>query len=98
MLEAYARDLPRDLVSQRHVMGILSELIWAAQCSRSGSRSDRGAVDRCDDGDDALAVIALFEMLTGQIFLVTLVAGLVSLWRPWARAAEEAGGGDEQRA
>ena len=23
-----------------------------------------------------------FEMLMGQIFLVTLVAGLVSLWRP----------------
>jgi hypothetical protein len=60
----------------------LSELIWAAQCSRSASRSDLGAVDRCDDGDDALAVIAVFEMLTGQIFLVTLVAGLVSLWRP----------------
>jgi hypothetical protein len=28
---------------------------------------------------------AVFEMLTGQIFLVTLVAGLVSLWRPRAR-------------
>jgi hypothetical protein len=28
---------------------------------------------------------AVFEMLTGQIFLVTLVAGLVSLWRPGAR-------------
>ena len=25
---------------------------------------------------------AVFEMLVGQIFLVTLVAGLVSLWRP----------------
>jgi hypothetical protein len=27
-------------------------------------------------------MIATFEMLIGQIFLVTLVAGLVSLWRP----------------
>jgi hypothetical protein len=27
-------------------------------------------------------ILAVFEMLTGQIFLVTLVAGLVSLWRP----------------
>jgi hypothetical protein len=27
----------------------------------------------------------VLEMLTGQIFLVTLVAGLVSLWRPGAR-------------
>ncbi|MBJ7347830.1 MAG: hypothetical protein JHC87_04565 [Thermoleophilaceae bacterium] len=26
--------------------------------------------------------ISIFEMLTGQIFLVVLVAGLVSLWRP----------------
>jgi len=26
--------------------------------------------------------LAVFEMLVGQIFLVTLVAGLVSLWRP----------------
>jgi hypothetical protein len=31
-------------------------------------------------------ILAVFEMLTGQIFLVTLVAGLVSLWRPAARA------------
>jgi hypothetical protein len=30
-------------------------------------------------------------MPTGQIFLVTLVAGLVSLWRPGARSAGEAG-------
>lgn len=29
--------------------------------------------------------IAVIEMLTGQIFLVTLVAGLVSLWRPGRR-------------
>jgi hypothetical protein len=28
---------------------------------------------------------AVFEMLLGQIFLITLVAGLVSLWRPGAR-------------
>jgi Ion channel len=27
-------------------------------------------------------MIATFEMLLGQIFLVTLIAGLVSLWRP----------------
>jgi ion channel len=32
-------------------------------------------------------VLAVLEMLTGQFFLVTLVAGLVSLWRPGARAA-----------
>jgi Ion channel len=37
-------------------------------------------------------ILAVFEMLTGQIFLVTLVAGLVSLWRPGARAHEGAGG------
>jgi len=30
-------------------------------------------------------VLAVLEMLAGQIFLVTLVAGLVSLWRPGAR-------------
>lgn len=30
-------------------------------------------------------ILAVLEMLTGQIFLVTLVAGLVSLWRPGAR-------------
>lgn len=29
-------------------------------------------------------ILAVFEMLVGQIFLVTLVAGLVSLWRPGA--------------
>ena len=33
-------------------------------------------------------ILSVFEMLTGQVFLVTLVAGLVSLWRPGARAAE----------
>jgi voltage-gated potassium channel Kch len=33
---------------------------------------------------DVGKVLAVFEMLTGQIFLVTLVAGLVSLWRPGA--------------
>ena len=43
-------------------------------------------------------ILSVFEMLTGQVFLVTLVAGLVSLWRPGARSAEEAGGRDEQRA
>jgi hypothetical protein len=43
-------------------------------------------------------ILSVVEMLTGQIFLVTLVAGLVSLWRPGARAAEGAGGRDEQRA
>ena len=43
-------------------------------------------------------ILSVFEMLTGQVFLVTLVAGLVSLWRPGARAAEGAGGRDEQRA
>ena len=43
-------------------------------------------------------ILSVFEMLTGQVFLVTLVAGLVSLWRPGARAGERAAGGDEQRA
>jgi hypothetical protein len=39
-------------------------------------------------GGRALAVL---EMLIGQIYLVTLIAGLVSLWRPgrWARRNEE---------
>jgi hypothetical protein len=37
--------------------------------------------------------LAVFEMLIGQIFLVTLVAGLVSLWRPGSRrgADDQAG-------
>jgi len=35
-------------------------------------------------------ILAVFEMLTGQIFLVTLVAGLVSLWRPGGRGDEPA--------
>ena len=39
-------------------------------------------------------ILSVFEMLTGQVFLVTLVAGLVSLWRPGARVAESA---DEKR-
>ena len=43
-------------------------------------------------------ILSVFEMLTGQVFLVTLVAGLVSLWRPGARSAEATGGSDEQRA
>ena len=35
-------------------------------------------------------MFAGLEMLIGQIFLVTLVAGLVSLWRPrQGRAAAE---------
>jgi Ion channel len=33
---------------------------------------------------------AVFEMLLGQIFLITLVAGLVSLWRPGARDGTKA--------
>ena len=40
-------------------------------------------------------ILAVFEMLTGQIFLVTLVAGLVSLWRPAARARQSSGRNDE---
>jgi voltage-gated potassium channel Kch len=43
-------------------------------------------------------ILAVFEMLSGQIFLVTLVAGLVSLWRPAARARTAGGGDDEQQA
>jgi hypothetical protein len=43
-------------------------------------------------------ILAVFEMLTGQFFLVTLVAGLVSLWRPGARAQEKAAQSDERRA
>jgi voltage-gated potassium channel Kch len=42
-------------------------------------------------------ILSVLEMLTGQIFLVTLVAGLVSLWRPGARPAEGSGGRDEQQ-
>jgi Ion channel len=40
-------------------------------------------------------ILAVFEMLTGQIFLVTLVAGLVSLWRPGLRPADSAVPPDE---
>ena len=47
---------------------------------------------------DVGQILAVFEMLTGQIFLVTLVAGLVSLWRPGSRAAEKASEPDQQRA
>ena len=43
-------------------------------------------------------ILAVFEMLTGQVFLVTLVAGLVSLWRPGARVQKEGAGPEEQRA
>ena len=39
-------------------------------------------------------ILAVFEMLTGQFFLVTLVAGLVSLWRPHSRTRRD----DAQRA
>ena len=36
-------------------------------------------------------IFAVFEMLTGQFFLLTLVAGLVSLWRPLkSRGADSA--------
>jgi hypothetical protein len=40
------------------------------------------------------------EMMIGQIFLVTLVAGLVSLWRPGdaLRKRRRGGGGDDTRA
>jgi voltage-gated potassium channel Kch len=34
-------------------------------------------------------ILAVLEMLSGQIFLVTLVAGLVSLWRPASRRRED---------
>jgi len=43
-------------------------------------------------------VLAVFEMLVGQIFLVTLVARLVSVWRPRARAANPVGAPDEEQA
>jgi hypothetical protein len=36
-------------------------------------------------------LFALLEMLTGQIFLVTLVAGLVTLWRPPRRLGGDRG-------
>jgi hypothetical protein len=45
---------------------------------------------------DVGQIIAVFEMLIGQFFLVTLVAGLVSLWRPGAKARRKAEGRDEQ--
>jgi hypothetical protein len=41
-------------------------------------------------------MLAGLEMLMGQIFLVTLVAGLVSLWRPGG-LAKRARGGEEDR-
>ena len=43
-------------------------------------------------------MVATVEMLVGQIFLVTLVAGLVSLWRPGRGLARRRGarGDDEQ--
>ena len=42
-------------------------------------------------------ILAVFEMLTGQFFLVTLVAGLVSLWAPGARARQKTATSDEPR-
>jgi hypothetical protein len=46
------------------------------------------------EGDSAKTgqILAVFEMLTGQVFLVTLVAGLVSLWRLAALLGEQLGG------
>jgi Ion channel len=41
-------------------------------------------------------ILAVLEMLTGQIFLVTLVAGLVSLWRPSRRAQAETGSSERR--
>ena len=37
---------------------------------------------------DVGQILAVLEMLAGQIFLVTLVARLVSLWRPGVRPAQ----------
>ncbi len=39
-------------------------------------------------------MLAGLEMMLGQLFLVTLVAGLVSLWRPGERLKRRAGGGE----
>ena len=46
------------------------------------------------EGDSAKTgqILAVFEMPTGQVFLVTLVAGLVSLWRLAALSGEQLGG------
>ncbi len=49
--------------------------MWGGAVLAERKWVDLGAVDRCDDGDDALAVIAVFEMLTGQIFLANRVGG-----------------------
>lgn len=38
-------------------------------------------------------IFSVFEMLTGQFFLLTLVAGLVSLWRPLKASAPAADDG-----
>jgi hypothetical protein len=43
-------------------------------------------------------MLAGFEMLIGQIFLVTLVAGLVSLWRPGERLKARRAQREEQTA
>jgi hypothetical protein len=42
-------------------------------------------------------ILAVFEMLIGQVFLVTLVAGLVSLWRPGIGAGAAAAEPDDSR-
>lgn len=56
-----------------------------------------GYGDLVPDGQPG-EMIATFEMLIGQIFLVTLVAGLVAVWRPGtglkARRERRAGEGD----
>jgi voltage-gated potassium channel Kch len=42
-------------------------------------------------------ILSVFEMLVGQIFLVTLVARLVSVWRPRARTPNDPGGRREEQ-
>ena len=42
-------------------------------------------------------MVAGLEMMTGQVFLVTLVAGLVSLWRPGQRVMGRRGKGSERQ-
>jgi hypothetical protein len=45
-------------------------------------------------------MFATLEMLLGQIFLVTMIAGLVSLWRPgeWVRSKQHERGEPGPRA
>lgn len=45
---------------------------------------------------DVGQILAVLEMLLGQIFLVTLVAGLVSLWRPGLRGGRSERPADER--